>query len=137
MGVNQSRLDNTLTPLVGSMLCGLSLLIQNRHRRGEMALYVMPRALFSATGRLLRFLKKRSWWDAFGAKWTKDLVFATFVMVVIHALYKDKNLVRPSVCGLMSWILRDELNENKVIKEHSEEEEEETLEINIKKSASD
>ncbi|CAO3676272.1 unnamed protein product [Rhizopus stolonifer] len=137
LGVSQSRLDNTLAPLVGSILCGLSLLIESRHRRGEMALYVMPRALFSVTGRLLGLLKKRSWWDAFGAKWTEDLVFATSVMVVVHALYKDKDLVRPSVRGLMSWILKDELNENKVIKGHSEEEEEEALEINIKKSASD
>ncbi|KAG0739086.1 hypothetical protein G6F57_010880 [Rhizopus arrhizus] len=141
LDINQTRLDNTLAPLVGSMLCGLSLLIESKHRRGEMALYVTPRALFSVTGRLLSLFKKRKWWDAFGAKLTEDIVYAASVTIVIHTLYKDKNMVRPSIRGLMSWILKDELNDEKVKGTEKEEQVDEDdegslLEIKIKKPIS-
>ncbi|KAI9279370.1 hypothetical protein BY458DRAFT_532194 [Sporodiniella umbellata] len=146
LNVQQTRLDNTLAPLVGSMLCGLSLLIETRHRRGEMTLYVMPRALFSITGRVLGFLKKKQWWLNFGSKWAENVIYSMSVMVVIHALYKDKNSVRPSIRGLMSWILKEELQINTMAEDHikgqiteeseEEEDEEESLEINIKRPLS-
>ncbi|KAG0744883.1 hypothetical protein G6F57_006049 [Rhizopus arrhizus] len=109
LGVNQTRLDDTLGPLLASMLCGLSLLVESKHRRGEMALYVLPRALFSVTGRVLSPLKRQKWWGAFGSRLTEDIAFAASVMVVIEAIFKDKDMVRPSIRGLMSWILKKEL----------------------------
>lgn len=144
LGINQARLDNTLGPLTGSMLCGLSLLIENRHRRGEMALYVVPRALFSVTGRVLSPLKKQRWWDLFGSKLTEDIVFATSLMVVINALYKNKEMVRPSIRGLMSWVMKEELLFDKSAKKaipsdapnKKDDEEEKGLEIKIRHSLS-
>lgn len=109
LGANQKILDNTLGPLLGSMLCGLSLLIESKHRRGEMTLYVVPRALFSLTERLLSPHQKGRWWEYMVAEFAENAVFAASVMVVINAIYKDKSLVRPSVRGLMTWILKDEL----------------------------
>ncbi|GAA5810268.1 hypothetical protein MFLAVUS_003688 [Mucor flavus] len=109
LGVDQRILDRTLGPLLGSMLCGLSLLVESKHRRGEMTLYVVPRALFSLTERLLSPHQKGRWWEYMAAEFGENVVFAASVMVVINAIYKDKSMVRPSVRGLMSWILKDEL----------------------------
>lgn len=109
LGVNQSRLDHTLGPLLGSMLCGLSLLVESKHRRGEMTLYVVPRALFSLTERLLSPHQKGRWWEFMVAEFAENAVFAASVMVVMNAVFKDKSMVRPSVRGLMSWILKDEM----------------------------
>ncbi|CAO3674739.1 unnamed protein product [Rhizopus stolonifer] len=144
LGINQTRLDDTLGPLTGSMLCGLSLLIENKHRRGEMALYVVPRALFSVTGRILSPLKKQRWWDLFGSKLAEDIVFATSLMVVINSLYKDKEMVRPSIRGLMSWVMKEELLCDKSTKkaiprdapDKKDDEEEKGLEIKIRRSLS-
>ncbi|KAL7327755.1 hypothetical protein PS15p_206140 [Mucor circinelloides] len=109
LGVNQTRLDDTLGPLVGAMLCGLSLLVESKHRRGEMTLYVVPRALFSFTERILSPHQKGRWWEHRVAETAENLAFAASVMVVMNAVYKDKYMVRPSIRGLMSWILKDEI----------------------------
>jgi hypothetical protein len=37
--------DGGVAPLLGCMACGFSVVIENKRRRGEMALYVAPRAL--------------------------------------------------------------------------------------------
>lgn len=111
LGVNQTRLDDTLGPLVGAMLCGLSLLVESKHRRGEMTLYVVPRALFSLTERIVSPHQKGRWWEYFVAESAENLAFATSVMVVIDAVYNDKSMVRPSIRGLMSWILKNELKQ--------------------------
>lgn len=43
------------------------------------------------------------------AEFAENAVFAASVMVVMNAVFKDKSMVRPSVRGLMSWILKDEM----------------------------
>ncbi|OLL24195.1 hypothetical protein NEOLI_001433 [Neolecta irregularis DAH-3] len=43
--VNRNRYDETIGPLIGSFLCGWSILIENPKRRGELALFVVPKAL--------------------------------------------------------------------------------------------
>ena len=111
LGVNQARLDDTLGPLVGAMLCGLSLLVESKHRRGEMTLYVVPRALFSFTERILSPHQKGRWWEIFAAKFAENTVFAASVMILVDAVYHDKSNVRPSIRGLVSWILKDEIKE--------------------------
>lgn len=109
LGINQTRLDDTLGPLVGAMLCGLSLLVESKHRRGEMTLYVVPRALFSFTERIVSPHQKGRWWEFMAAELAENAAFAASVTVVIHAIYNNKSMVRPSIRGLMSWILKDEL----------------------------
>lgn len=37
--------DGGLAMLLGTFMCGWSVLIENKRRRGEMALFVAPRAL--------------------------------------------------------------------------------------------
>ena len=41
------NMDTSWGPFLGSMLCGLSLLVEKKSRRLELALYVLPRALHS------------------------------------------------------------------------------------------
>jgi hypothetical protein len=108
LGANQTKLD-TLGPLVGAMLCGLSLLVDSKHRGGEMTLYVVPRALFSLTERIVSPHQKGRWWEYSVTEFAENAAFATSVMIVIDAVYNDKSMVRPSIRGLMSWILKDEL----------------------------
>ncbi|KAI9259077.1 hypothetical protein BY458DRAFT_440641 [Sporodiniella umbellata] len=141
LGVNQTRLDNTLGPLLGSMLCGLSLLIENKHRRGEIILYVLPRALHSTTGRIYNPLGNQRWWKSFGSKLAEDVLFAASTMVVIHNIYRDEKTIRPSIRRAMTWILKDELAyEKEAQKKVSDnqikklEEEEQGLEIRKRRS---
>jgi hypothetical protein len=111
LGLDQTLLDDTLGPLVGCMMCGLSLLIESKHRRGEMTLYVVPRALFSLTERILSPHQKGRWWEESIASGAETLAFAASVMVVMDGLFKDKSMVRPSIRGLMSWIMKDVLKQ--------------------------
>lgn len=112
LGMDQTRLDNTLAPFIGCALCGLSLLIESRHRRGEMALYVVPRALYSLTERVLGPYQRGRWWEPVAAEAAETLVFASSITVVLDAMFKDQSTVRSSVRSLLTWILKDELKAN-------------------------
>ncbi|ORZ25781.1 hypothetical protein BCR42DRAFT_315442 [Absidia repens] len=110
LGVDQNRLDHTLGPLIGSAMCGLSLIIENRHRRGEMALYVAPRALFSLTERLIGpWAHRGRWWEPKVAEMTEIVLFAASVTTVLNAMYMDKDMVRSSVRGILGWVMKYEL----------------------------
>ncbi|KAI7859874.1 hypothetical protein BDC45DRAFT_543250 [Circinella umbellata] len=109
LNINQTRLDDTLGPLIGCILCGLSLLIESRHRRGEMALYVVPRALYSLTEKLLGPYQKGRWWESMVAEGAETLLFAGSVTILLDTMFKNKSNVRSSVRGLLTWILRNEL----------------------------
>jgi hypothetical protein len=137
LGLDQTLLDDTLGPLVGCMMCGLSLLIESKHRRGEMTLYVVPRALFSLTERILSPHQKGRWWEESVASGAETLAFAASVMVVMDGLFKDKSMVRPSIRGLMSWIMKDELKQKEERSDSEEtdieeEDEEDEKELDIK-----
>ncbi|KAI9312035.1 hypothetical protein BX666DRAFT_1992031 [Dichotomocladium elegans] len=108
--IDQSFLDNTFAPLVGCMLCGAALLIESPSRRGEMALYVVPRAMISVFKRVLGPYQKGRWWESIVTETAETAVFAGSVAVVVDAIFKDKTNVRASIRGLLSWIHRDELN---------------------------
>ncbi|KAI9306342.1 hypothetical protein BJ944DRAFT_160060 [Cunninghamella echinulata] len=118
LGVNQTILDDTLGPLIGCMMCGLSLLIENKHRRGEMALYVVPRALFSITERIVEpwFVRGR-WWEPKVAETVETLAFAASMTTLLSAMYRDKDMVRSSVKGILNWIMKNELPNQKKIKD--------------------
>ena len=45
---NTLKTDSVLGPFLGSAACGFSLLIEKKSRRMELALYCVPRALYSA-----------------------------------------------------------------------------------------
>ncbi|KAI9497490.1 hypothetical protein BDB00DRAFT_804708 [Zychaea mexicana] len=121
LNINQTRLDDTTAPLIGSMLCGLSLLLESRHRRGEMALYVVPRAMYSLTERVLGPYQKGRWWEPVAAEGAETLLFAGSVTIILSAMFKNQSNVRSSARGLLSWILKSELPAEEM-KEKEEEE---------------
>lgn len=100
-----------MAPLVGCMLCGLSLLIESPHRRGEMALYVVPRAMLSMFERVLGPHQKGRWWESVATEAAETTVFASSMAVVLDAMFNDKSHVRSSVRGFLSWIMKDELKQ--------------------------
>jgi hypothetical protein len=96
-------------------MCGLSLLIENRHRRGEMALYVAPRALFSVIERLIGpWFHRGRWWEPKVSEMTEMVLFAASVATVLNAMYVDKEMVRSSVRGILGWVMKYELVQKKV-----------------------
>lgn len=102
--INQAKLDNTLAPLVGCMMCGFSLLIENKHRRGEMALYVAPRAIYSLMERVLGPHRRGRLWEKKVAEASEIVIFAGAVSTVLEAMYRRDDMVRSSVKGLMKWV---------------------------------
>ncbi|KAI8060212.1 hypothetical protein BC940DRAFT_246778 [Gongronella butleri] len=113
LGADQTRLDDTLGPLLGSMACGLSLFIENGRRRGEMALYVVPRALFSVMDRLVApWYHKGRTWEPHVAEALETIAFAASMATILDAMFKDKTQVRSSVRGLLSWLMKDELKQH-------------------------
>ncbi|KAI8341177.1 hypothetical protein BC941DRAFT_391201 [Chlamydoabsidia padenii] len=113
LGVNQTRLDDTLGPLIGSAICGLSLIIESPHRRGEMALYVAPRALFSVMERLITpYYYRNRWWEPKVAVIIESLIFAASTTTVLTAMYTDKDMVRSSMRGVLGWIMKYELEQD-------------------------
>lgn len=113
LGVNQARLDNTLAPFIGCALCGLSLLAESPRRRGEMALYVVPRALYSVIERVMGPYQRGRWWESVLGEATETAVFAASATLVLHAMFTDKSMVRSSVSSLLSWLLKSELPDEK------------------------
>ncbi|CAG8716149.1 13399_t:CDS:2, partial [Ambispora leptoticha] len=101
--VNKTRWDR-LGPLLGCFVCGFSLMLENKRRRSEMALYVAPRALISFWSRLVG---ENEWWNE--ANTLKELgevgLFGFAMGVVVTAMKYRKGIVRPMVRGALSWVL--------------------------------
>lgn len=70
---------------LGSFLCGFSLLLESKRRRGEMALYVAPRALYALMDEVL----PESWLDedhAWFSTWSERFLFASSMGVLTSAV---------------------------------------------------
>eukprot|EP01103_Thecamoeba_quadrilineata_P008722 TRINITY_DN18450_c0_g1_i1.p1 TRINITY_DN18450_c0_g1~~TRINITY_DN18450_c0_g1_i1.p1 ORF type:complete len:499 (-),score=59.90 TRINITY_DN18450_c0_g1_i1:82-1578(-) len=91
-------------PVCGSLLCGLSVLIEKKHRRGEMALYVAPRALYSFWQRLNKSLIRPS---PFAKELGELLLFGFSSAVILTAFDDDRDSVRSTVRGILEWIFRE------------------------------
>lgn len=77
--------ETTLGPLLGSCLCGFSILLERKSRRSELACYVVPRALQSLWSRLLA----RGWARPVPAP---ALWFACFASaVLLHFFEMDRS----------------------------------------------
>ncbi|KAF9165169.1 hypothetical protein DFQ26_000510 [Actinomortierella ambigua] len=92
--------DYVYGPILGSALCGLSVLIEKKHRRAEMALYVLPRALFSLGSRVLQGKLSRR-----VERMAEALMFALSMSVLLTGMRWEASLVRPSMRGILGWIL--------------------------------
>lgn len=98
--VPKTRWDDTVGPLVGSLLCGLSSLVDSPSRRKELALFVAPRALGTVvsaepTRKNLRI---------------ESLVFSISMAVLVAYLKSDPKKVRgifgkglPQVFTIPDW----------------------------------
>jgi len=103
-GIDQTRLDRTMAPLMGCIMCGFSILIENKHRRGEMALYVAPRAIYSLMERMLGPHRTGRSWEKMAADASEMVIFSGAVATVIEAMYRRDDMVRSSVKGIMKWV---------------------------------
>ncbi|KAG0364846.1 hypothetical protein BC939DRAFT_433955 [Gamsiella multidivaricata] len=93
-------IDNIYGPLLGSFMCGFSVLIEKPHRRAEMALYVLPRAMYSMwsrvmSGRLSRRVERTG----------ETLMYAISMSVLLTGMMWKREMVRPSMQGLLGWML--------------------------------
>ncbi|KAF9175424.1 hypothetical protein BGX21_004029 [Mortierella sp. AD011] len=93
-------IDNIYGSLLGSFLCGFSVQIEKPHRRAEMALYVLPRAMYSMWSRIMfgRLSRKT---EIAG----ETLMFATSMCVLLTGMMWGQDMVRPSMRGLLGWML--------------------------------
>ncbi|KAI8597322.1 hypothetical protein EDD21DRAFT_310975 [Dissophora ornata] len=92
--------DPTWGPLLGSFLCGFSVLIEKPHRRAEMALYVLPRAMYSMWSRVMSGRLGRK------VEMTGEvLMYAISMSVLLTGMVWKRDMVRPSMQGLQGWML--------------------------------
>lgn len=81
--VSQWYWDAGFAPQLGSFLCGFALLLESKRRRGEMALYVAPRALYAVMEEVLptRLLDSHMI-----STWAERLIFASSLGIVTSAV---------------------------------------------------
>ncbi|KAG0316726.1 hypothetical protein BGZ99_006727 [Dissophora globulifera] len=92
--------DNIWGQLLGSFMCGFSVLIEKPHRRAEMALYVLPRAMYSMWSRVMSGRLSRRVETA-----GETLMYAVSMSVLLTGMMWKREMVRPSMQGLLSWML--------------------------------
>ncbi|KAF9365450.1 hypothetical protein BGX34_009975 [Mortierella sp. NVP85] len=92
--------DNIYGPLLGSFMCGFSVLIEKPHRRAEMALYVLPRAMYSMWSRVMSGRFSRNVEMA-----GETVMYGLSMSMLLTAIMWRRNNVRPSMQGLLGWML--------------------------------
>ncbi|KAH9824967.1 hypothetical protein DFH28DRAFT_878051 [Melampsora americana] len=102
--VSTTYMDSNFAPQIGSFLAGWSIMIENKKRRGEMALYVAMRALYAAIdqilpARLLKNIKRHQWVST----WVERLTFALSIGTITSAVVHDSVHVRGIVKGIMTF----------------------------------
>ncbi|KAF8943884.1 hypothetical protein BGZ47_004929 [Haplosporangium gracile] len=92
--------DYIYGPLLGSFMCGFSVLVEKPHRRAEMALYVLPRAIYSMWSRIMAGRLSRR------VEMTGEaLMYAVSMSVLLTGMRWRREMVRPSMQGLLGWIV--------------------------------
>ncbi|KAG0319211.1 hypothetical protein BGZ97_002557 [Linnemannia gamsii] len=92
--------DHIYGPLLGSFMCGFSVLVEKPHRRAEMALYVLPRAIYSMWSRIMAGRLSRK------VEMTGEaLMYAVSMSVLLTGMRWKREMVRPSMQGLLGWIV--------------------------------
>lgn len=85
--ISKTFLDAQVAPQLGCFLSGLSIIVENKKRRGEMALYVAMRALYAAIdevlpARLLKHIKAQQW----VSRWVERMTFALSIGTITSAV---------------------------------------------------
>ncbi|ORY73454.1 hypothetical protein BCR35DRAFT_354136 [Leucosporidium creatinivorum] len=105
--INPQIWDSGLCTGLGCFLCGFSVLIENKRRRREMALYVAPRALYATMEELVpRFLLHGKAADAL-ARWAEKSIFALSTGTVVSAAVHRPDLVSGVVRGVVGYAVGD------------------------------
>ncbi|KAJ3289988.1 hypothetical protein HK104_007095 [Borealophlyctis nickersoniae] len=92
--------NDLIGPTLGSALCGLSLLIERKSRRPEMALYVAPRAVYSWWWRW-KHVKGRK-----GVPFGECVVFGAAMGALLTAVRREPETIRPTVRTVLKWYLK-------------------------------
>ncbi|KAF9132466.1 hypothetical protein BGW39_000103 [Mortierella sp. 14UC] len=87
-------------PLLGAFMCGFSVLVEKPHRRAEMALYVLPRAIYSMWSRVMSGRLSRK--VEMGGE---AIMYAISMSVLLTGIRWKREMVRPSMQGLLGWML--------------------------------
>ncbi|KAL1919600.1 uncharacterized protein VTP21DRAFT_1531 [Calcarisporiella thermophila] len=94
--------------VLGTWLCGLSVLIENKHRRGEMALYVANRALLTNPfmSRVLAVLQRHQPVLYRIVREGGEIgLFASGLALALTALRYNEKMVRPTIRGFLKVVL--------------------------------
>lgn len=103
-GLSRTELDGRVAPQLGSMLAGLSILVENKKRRGEMALYVATRALCATVDQILpRWLRTRILANPWVSLWVERVSFSLSVGLITCAIVHHPDYVRGIVQGILKY----------------------------------
>ncbi|GAA5835178.1 hypothetical protein JCM11251_006636 [Rhodosporidiobolus azoricus] len=104
--IPQQPLDSGLCVLLGCLACGWSVLVENKRRRREMALYCAPRALYAVLDEVVpQKLTQGKMGEVF-CRWVERAVFATSSGTIISAAVHRPDLVSGIVSGVTSFAVR-------------------------------
>ncbi|KAG0666124.1 hypothetical protein C6P46_005475 [Rhodotorula mucilaginosa] len=101
--IPQQPLDGGLAVQLGCLVCGLSVLIENKHRRKEMALYTAPRALYALLDETFPASLLSSPLGQQVGTWLERLVFSLSSGAVLTAAVHRPDLVSGVVRGVTSF----------------------------------
>ncbi|GAA6047342.1 hypothetical protein JCM3770_001897 [Rhodotorula araucariae] len=104
--VPQQPLDAGACVLVGCALCGASVLIENKRRRREMALYCAPRALYALVDELVPAALVTSPAGACLARWAERAVFSLASGMVVSASVHRPDLVSGVISGVTGFAVK-------------------------------
>ncbi|GAA5908340.1 uncharacterized protein JCM6883_004354 [Sporobolomyces salmoneus] len=105
--IPQQPLDGGLAVYLGCIMCGLSLLIENKRRRREMALFTATRALYAVVDDVLPSFITQGQTGEFLTKWLERIVFSTSAGTVIAATVHRPDLVSGVVKGVVGVAVKD------------------------------
>ncbi|GAA5834298.1 hypothetical protein JCM9279_004276 [Rhodotorula babjevae] len=104
--IAQQPLDAGWCVLVGCAMCGASVLIENKRRRREMALYCAPRALYAILDELVPASLHQSPAGEALARWAERAVFALASGTVISASVHRPDAVSGIVRGVTGFAVK-------------------------------
>ncbi|SCV68785.1 BQ2448_906 [Microbotryum intermedium] len=105
--VSQQAMDGGWCIGLGCFLCGFSVLIENKRRRREMALYCAPRALYTVLDSIVPQVVQNGPMGAWLAKWGERSLFALSTGTVVSATVHRPDLVSGVVRGILGLAVGD------------------------------
>ncbi|KAA1110808.1 hypothetical protein PGT21_032124 [Puccinia graminis f. sp. tritici] len=104
--ITGTDLDGRVAPQLGSLLAGFSILIENKKRRGEMALYVATRALCATVDEILpRWLRRRIIVNRWVSIWVERISFSVSIGIITCAIVHHPDYVRGIVQGILKYAI--------------------------------